>query len=298
MRQIEELVTVIIPAYNVEDYLLNCIESIMRQTYKNIEIIVIDDGSSDNTFEIAKKYARNRNNITVVTQNNEGVSEARNNGLDGAHGKYVLFIDADDTVEPTFIEKQVKALENNDIAIVGINIIAKKKKQKLPKHKSEGNIMGALFFDEGVGGYVCNKIYRKEIITNNHLRFDKKYAILEDLIFNINYLKNAKTVKIIREPLYNYYQRKGSATRKSLKSLTEGMLRPLGYIRQIVPTNLKKDVDYSIIEIKIKGGYALSLHEYGLLLRYMFDFDYSIQRKIKTLVKKIIGKAYRKKWNA
>lgn len=293
-----ELVTVIIPVYNVEKYLSECIESIIGQTYNNIEIIIVDDGSSDGSREVAERLSRDYKNITVIAQANKGVSEARNNGLDRAHGKYVLFIDADDTIEPTFIEKHIKALENNDIAIVGMNVITKKKKQKLPKYRSGRNAMGALFIDEGVGGYVWNKIYRKEIITNNHLRFDKKYTILEDLIFNINYLKNIKTVKIIREPLYNYYQRKGSATRKSLKSLTEGMLRPLGYIKQIVPTNLKKDVDYSIIEIKIKGGYALSLREYGLLLRYIFDFNYSIQRKIKTLVKKIIGKAYRKQWNA
>ncbi|MDO4729777.1 MAG: glycosyltransferase [Candidatus Saccharibacteria bacterium] len=292
------LVTVIVPAYNVEKYLPSCIKSIIEQTYNNIEIIIVDDGSSDHSHEVAVRLSRDYKNITVITQTNKGVSEARNNGLDGAHGKYVLFVDADDTIEPTFIEKQVKALENYDIAIVGMNIITKAKKQKLPKHKSEKNAMGALFFDEGVGGYVWNKMYRKEIITNNNLKFDKKYEILEDLIFNINYFKNIKTVKIIREPLYNYYQRKGSVTRKSLKSLTEGMLRPLYYLKQVVPTNLKKNVDYSIIEIKIKGGRTLSLREYGLLLQYMFDFNYSIQRKIKTLAKKIIGKAYRKKWNA
>lgn len=114
-----EFVSVIVPAYNVESYIEVCINSIINQTYNNYEIIIIDDGSSDNTYEICKKIRNSNSKIKLHRQENQGVSVARNVGMSLAKGKYYIFVDADDMVSKYYIETLVNAIKHDDMAIIG-----------------------------------------------------------------------------------------------------------------------------------------------------------------------------------
>ena len=105
------LVSIILPTYNVEKYLRKCLESVVSQTYKNIEIIIVIDGSTDNSLIIAKEFEKKDNRIVVIQQNNSGSGPARNNGLDNAHGEYIIFIDPDDWVENNLVETLLNAQE-------------------------------------------------------------------------------------------------------------------------------------------------------------------------------------------
>ena len=101
----EELISIIVPAYNASKYIEKCLNSILSQTYKNFEIIVVNDGSTDNTLDILKKCSEQSDKIKIVAQKNKGVSAARNNGLEHAKGQYIAFVDADDTLEQEFLER-------------------------------------------------------------------------------------------------------------------------------------------------------------------------------------------------
>ena len=121
----EKLVSVIIPAYNIEDYIGRCLDSIISQTYKNLEIIVVDDGSRDYTGEILDNYAKKDRRIKVIHKENGGVSSARNKGIEAAEGDYIGFIDGDDLIEPGMYKTLVDLLEeeNADIAHCGYQMV-------------------------------------------------------------------------------------------------------------------------------------------------------------------------------
>lgn len=124
-KQKQTLVSIIIPIYKVEQYLIDCIQSVCSQTYKNIEIILVDDGSPDNCGKICDDYAKMDKRISVIHKENGGLSDARNKGIDIARGDYITFVDSDDYVETTFIEDLYNAIEktNSDISICNINVV-------------------------------------------------------------------------------------------------------------------------------------------------------------------------------
>ncbi len=115
----EELVSVIVPIYKVEEYLRECVDSIINQTYKNLEIILVDDGSPDNCGEICEEYARNDSRVTVYHKENGGLSDARNYGMARSHGEYITFVDSDDVIKENFVEALMELIHkyNADIAV-------------------------------------------------------------------------------------------------------------------------------------------------------------------------------------
>jgi len=110
----QELISVIVPVYNVEKYLENCIDSILNQTYKNLEIILVDDGSTDKSSEICDNYSQQHSNIITIHKKNGGLSDARNKGIDAANGKYISFIDSDDTIDALFFETLYSLIKRYD----------------------------------------------------------------------------------------------------------------------------------------------------------------------------------------
>ena len=206
------LVSIIIPAYNCEAYIGKCIESILIQSYKNIEIIIVNDGSVDNTEEVIKKYILNDNRIKYFTQNNSGPSIARNKGIEKADGKYLMFIDSDDLVNYLYVERLVREIEsgNYDIACCGY---VDESKYGVIKLNDFWNGKGTLNKQEflkcvcnGVGGVLWAKIFRRDIIFDNDIRMDPKIFMSEDLIFILEYCKYSKRFRAIDENLY-YYNR-------------------------------------------------------------------------------------------
>lgn len=213
----KELVSIIVPIYNVEEYLAKCVDSILAQTYKNIEIILVNDGSPDNCLNICLAYAKNDSRVTVINKKNGGLSDARNAGIAKATGKYLVFIDSDDYIENNMIEELYNNITKNqaDISIcnfyITIDNIDTKNKCILNKViNSDGrNVYEMIYSKYAIQTIVSwNKMYKKEL-------FDKcKYPvglIHEDQYIICDILNQCKRVSYITDKfLYHYVQRKNS----------------------------------------------------------------------------------------
>lgn len=233
----EKLVSVIIPAYNIEDYIRRCLDSIISQTYKNLEIIVVDDGSRDHTGEILDNYAKKDRRIKVIHKENGGVSSARNKGIEAAEGDYIGFIDGDDLIESEMYKTLVDLLEeeNADIAHCGYQMVfpdrvdyyhntGKKKIQTTEEGLKD------LLSGEMIEPGLVNKLYKKELIKN--CRLDETVKINEDLLMNYQLFKlSQKSVYYDITP-YSYMIRSRSATgANSLITKREDALRVLNQIK-------------------------------------------------------------------
>ena len=206
-------ISVIVPVYNVEKYIPRCLDSLLGQTFDNIEILLVDDGSKDSSGDICDEYAARDERIKVFHKQNGGVSSARNTGLDNASGKYVMFCDPDDYAEPTWCEKLHEAIEESGgfFACCGYNQInISKNTSRIITINSEfdrpNNISLLSLYISNLTYPVWNKIYNKELIYYNNMRYDETISIGEDLIFVLNYLKiKINDISFIPNPLYNYH---------------------------------------------------------------------------------------------
>lgn len=205
----EGKITIIVPIYNTEKYIEKCINSIINQTYTNLEIILIDDGSTDNSGNICDNYALKDNRIKVVHKKNEGVSIARNIGIEKASGEYVGFVDSDDYIESTMYEVLIKDIIENqtDIAVCNCSVNGNSKFEKNILNRHE--MLDLILDKDKFRGYVCNKIYKLKLLKN--LRFEENIHLCEDLLFNCNYIARSEKMSIIDRKLYNYVKRDDSA---------------------------------------------------------------------------------------
>lgn len=203
-------ISVIVPVYNVEKYLPRCIDSILAQTFTDFELLLIDDGSSDNSGRICDKYAMNDKRIRAFHQENGGVSYARNMGLDKSKGEYVFFIDSDDYVESDCLASLYACMQNQSADIVFCDFIIEKSqttyryiKQSCSNDKIE--IIKKLLCNE-LGGYLWNKLVRKEIFINNGINFPNGIGIWEDLLVSVNLYYHSKNIAYMPCSLYHYVQ--------------------------------------------------------------------------------------------
>lgn len=204
-------VSVIVPVYNGEKYISRCLDSITKQNYLNIEIIIINDGSNDESESIIKMYKKRDSRIVYYSQQNKGPSEARNKGILNATGKYLVFIDADDTVDKYYVEFLLNKMidSNSDLVCCGYRDISKYGILNYTDFDFEKNISIQNFMEmicQGTGGVLWGKIYKKEIITKYDFKMDKEIFMCEDLIFVLQYASRCKTVSAIKDYLY-YYNR-------------------------------------------------------------------------------------------
>lgn len=211
----KELVSIIIPAYNAEHHISRCLESILGQTYQNLEILVIDDGSTDGTYSIVKGISYRDNRVKVFTQKNAGVSAARNLGVDNAQGKYMTFVDADDYVREDFIEKMAEHIEHYDLVICGYNLMRNKivpmlldKSRRLTKRE----FFKLMFCSKLITGACWNKLFYTNIVHNNQIRFPVQFIVNEDRVFCMLYYQYCKKVFYVSEPLYQYWYNEKSCT--------------------------------------------------------------------------------------
>lgn len=230
----KDLISVIIPIYNVELYLEKCIDSIINQTYKHIEIILVNDGSPDNCGEICEKYKELDSRIKVVHKKNGGLSDARNAGLEVATGKYVVFIDSDDYVEKDLIEESYKVIDENNLDLVSFDYRKVDENGEIIEESILGLEDNIYDLNElGLNEYIIKKIYTYEhgveawhkmykmsIIKDNNLKFTYNDLIFaEDLLFNLSYLVNVKKCATISQTYYNYLIRETSIMGKPKKDL-------------------------------------------------------------------------------
>lgn len=205
----EKLVSVIVPIYKVEKYLEKCLDSIIKQTYKNTEIILVDDGSPDKCGEICDTYINKDNRIKVFHKKNGGLSDARNYGLKKSIGEYILFVDSDDSIEPKMIETLVNTLEKNksDISMCGFKII----QNDTSKHNqwfdqdtvlSKEEALKLLLENRIITSHAWNKLYKRNIIEKFPFPEGKLY---EDVRIMHKVFMSCNSIAITKEYLYNYF---------------------------------------------------------------------------------------------
>lgn len=206
----KKLVSVVIPVYNVEEYLDECLASVVHQSYTCLDIIVIDDGSTDKSGEICDKYAQQDNRIRVCHKKNEGVSAARNMGIDMALGEYLIFVDSDDMIHENMIEIYMEYISNQYNLVCDITSdysvwtnLPEKLKNKKMEIVAQKEFMS--YFCRDYVNAPFNKIYNLKIIKNNSIYFPVDKNLGEDLYFNLEYYsQSTKDYQIIPYPLYFY----------------------------------------------------------------------------------------------
>ncbi|WP_026657842.1 glycosyltransferase family 2 protein [Butyrivibrio sp. AC2005] len=220
----EGMVSVIIPVYNCENYIINCLESVCSQTYKALQIIVVDDGSSDNSYKLIKDFSDGRPEFLILRKENGGVSSARNLALKHVRGEYVYFLDADDYIEKDSIGVLVSSMRET-----GSDWVSCQYSRWDTSGKELDNynfLIGERCFSSNderfsfaindllnyyVGFEVWDKLYKAEVISNNNIAFSEKCSIGEDLAFNLKYLMNSKKLVCIADRCVRYTVRDDSA---------------------------------------------------------------------------------------
>lgn len=204
--------SIIVPVYNVEKYLASCVDSIMAQTFQDWELILIDDGSSDKSYQIAKDYSDTDARIKVVNNGHNGVSTARNTGIAMASGEYIMFVDSDDTITTDACEILLNAVENCDFAMATYQTVYKGT-NAVVEHFVEPFCGGMDRFCQVIDAYLgaaiiqgpCWKIFRKDLILPNGVAFPKDIDFGEDAVFVYTYMKYVKTICVVNQAIYHYY---------------------------------------------------------------------------------------------
>ncbi|RRF95921.1 MAG: glycosyltransferase [Lachnospiraceae bacterium] len=282
------LVSVLMPIYNVEKYLAECIESVLSQTYSNFELILVDDGSTDKCSEIVDEFSDKDHRVIAIHQENAGVDAARNNAIKHANGKYIAFIDSDDKYEPRYLETMVNEAESNDYQLVTCSFIpfgvTNPPKFKVISEQVTDRDTAAeyLLGYNSVNGYVWNKLFTKEIIDQNNIWFEDGYWACDDVLFAGNYLYHCTKVKILEAPLYRYRQVATGANRVRYSGVPfqkkwMSSFKVTGHFRELYCSD--------------KVTRACNLHEVreaGIVLRAMAASNYSGEeyKQLTDIVKK------------
>lgn len=223
----EKLVTVIVPVYNVESYLAKCLDSVVGQTYRNLQIILVNDGTKDNSLEICEKYARDDSRIIIINKQNGGLSSARNKGMEYAEGEYCYFMDSDDYIESDLIEKAVAKMESEaaDMVVFGIERFREEdggvaetfepeeRVYELADPRQRFEFIAREYYQCHVAFEVWNKLYRMDIIKKYGIQFeDNRVIFSEDVCFLSYYLLHACRIVSMSDKLYHYVIRGSSLT--------------------------------------------------------------------------------------
>jgi glycosyltransferase involved in cell wall biosynthesis len=213
-------VSIVVPVYNVEDYLRDCLESLANQTYKNIEIICVNDGSTDASQQILNEYKEKYDNIVVIEKTNSGVSSARNVGLEHARGDYVTFVDSDDFLDLETVEKCIYKICSSDAQILSYGYYFypldeyKNRNgsgsQGILKRKGVVTEVFDLLIKDDINNFVTTKFYKRRFLTENNLKFAEGVTYLEDDLFTHMSVPCAKKIFFYPERLYYWRQRPGS----------------------------------------------------------------------------------------
>lgn len=261
------MLTVIVPVYNVERFLPRCLESICNQTYRNLEIICVDDGSVDNSGAILDEYAARDPRIKVIHQKNAGVSAARNAGLDAAAGEFVTFVDSDDWLEPDAYEMVLAVLSAEVDMVCSCGVVdgdvsdeVKAEMQEYCRLKYSGKqsaSAGILATDV----YVWNKVFRKSLLEKYSIRFPVGIACGEDAAFYFSYAAVARDAYYLPEKLYHYVQHPASAMAQFRKKSARGLdhLKVVEYVYDFYVTHGVKKKMQSVFDLLFVLYYRFTL---------------------------------------
>lgn len=219
-------ISVIVAAYNIEKYIKRCLLSISKQSMEDIEIIVVNDGSTDNTLNVIEEIIQKEKRIKLINQKNCGSIEARKTGLKYATGEYILFVDGDDWLEKDCLEKLYKEAkkDNYDVVIYNAFMSYKDKKEVLSTFNNEidrGNDLLSCLFIGKIMPAMWAKLIKRNFIYKNNIEFPRNLSYAEDLATVASLFMNNPKVSFVEESLYNYYQREDSITKKNDNRMLE-----------------------------------------------------------------------------
>ena len=212
------MISVIVPVYNAENYIKRCVDSILCQTYKDLELVLVNDGSKDNSLEILREYEQKDNRVNVIDQENKGVSGARNTGLENTSGEYILYVDADDWIEKDTLEILIKQSENADIVFFGSDNAEtpeQSKRQSVDTYEiwDQDKQMLEFMKHKTMTGMLWNKLIRRSLTQN--LFFNEKTGYGEDAEFLWKVLKKSQKMLVTKEVLYHHVLEKTSISHLS-----------------------------------------------------------------------------------
>ncbi|MGE7860168.1 glycosyltransferase family 2 protein [Bacillus mobilis] len=268
--------SIIVPIYNAEKKLDKCIKSILKQTFKDFELILVNDGSSDNSLNICRKYEKQDNRIVVIDKENEGSILTRKKGIEASNANYIMFVDADDWIDKKMAEELYhQSMENNaDITVcnmykvLGNSMLIKKKNKSryfsgnkiYDKSEIKREIVVAYFWGHPFPPSLCAKLYRKELIENSGKYLDRISFLGEDLFYNLEIFIKANKVKIIDKPLY--YYRHGGFTSKYMPHLFNDMVNGYQIQKEVIDEFYvdTKQIEYNGISIMLLNTFKTCLY--------------------------------------
>lgn len=292
------LISIIVPIYNVEKYIRTCIESILAQTYRNVEVIIVNDGSTDQSLAVISDLICSHHNVKVINQKNQGVSVARNTGIDVATGKYIIFVDPDDKIMPGFVSSLYQIADKTGADIVRGSF--RDFNGNIPKGwvpdfnvpTNCGTIVLDQFLSSNISFVVWSSIFRLDFINSNHIRFTPGMILTEDRDFTIRAYMLAKLVATSPEPNYAYrINRPGSIlTTKTTKNAQKMSLSEEKVISQFI-SMLKHEESDVLCSLILKSIYACMRDWTGIIVRNNLSLDRtnSCFDTALTLIKEIIN---------
>lgn len=250
-------VSIIVPVYNAEKYLGWCINSILNQSFRDIELLLVDDGSTDGSQQICQNYAELDKRVRVIEKENGGVSSARNLGMENAQGEYIQFVDSDDVIAPHMTERLLEAavLYSADIVFCGICIVDRQKPEKISFNELSSACVGEecvfdkeifweklpyFFWETSIMEGPCNRIYRSSVMRENALRFPEDMSYGEDFVFNLEYYNKINTSVFLNELLYYYiWNEEDSLARSYKENLFQNQMRQIKLLFEFIENNGK-----------------------------------------------------------
>ena len=277
------IVSIIIPVYNSQETILKCINSIQRQTYREIEIIVVNDGSTDNSLEILSTI--NDERISIYTKRNSGALNSRLFGVGMAKGDYIMFVDSDDWIEPNMVETMVNNTDDGKYDFIMCGLTYDDKNHSKRQSLKEKNITNKnqikrelvdFFITESINGPCC-KLIRRKLVSNITLKLNFELTLQEDLLLNIEILKKINNFKSINKCLYHYVKNDSSATHTYVMNKFDMTSFVYKEIEKFFLNEINKN-DFNRIQwICIKNFYA------AIIDFNMVECDLSLANKVKTI---------------
>lgn len=261
-------VSIIVPIYNVEEYLEKCINSILKQTYKNIEVLLVDDCATDNSGKIAKEFEKIDERCKYIKrEKNGGLSAARNTGISNATGEYLAFIDSDDWVSEYFIEHMLSIAQKNNCEIVVCDYIMvtdgkEKVANSLYPLNSNSTMQQKVAY---IRNHACTKLFKRDFWMKQHLLFPENIKRGEDMAITIPLLTQANNIGILNEPLYYYMQRTGSLSNSKIQKID------LKFYTDTFELMLKNKNDKYNLEIEYHGVLEMVYGKTMLMVKHGYS---------------------------
>lgn len=277
----KDLISVIIPVYNVEKYLIRCVDSVINQTYKNLEIILVNDGSTDSSGILCDDLAKGDARIKVIHKENGGLSDARNIGKQESKGEYIIFIDSDDYVHVDMINSLYQQItyENADVSICGVmNVYSNSQNPQCVDTKlyftcDKKEFLKEYLIGERIPGSICNKLLKRSVA--NRLKFPVG-KIYEDAFYHYDLISVAEKFVVNTKPYYYYYHRGGSITTKPFKN------------KDLVYIDIYKKYYELILEkygdLKEEGFFRFAYSYFFILDKMLIEENYSLLEEYDNIV--------------